>query len=65
MGNNPKTTVEEMANSLKNSGFLKEANLFLKIHREIPFGRLIIITRNGRIERVEREVEYDDLSDGL
>lgn len=59
-------TIQEIALLLKSKGFIKEANLLIKIHREVPNGRILLVTRKGRIERVEREIAYDDLlSDGL
>lgn len=60
-----KITIQELIVLIKNNGFIKEANLLEKIQKEVPFGRLTLLTHSGRVARIEREVEYDDLSDGL
>ena len=46
-------------------GFVKEANLIRKIHLEVPYGKITIITRDGRLVRTEQEIIYDDCSSGL
>lgn len=57
-------TIKDLAKKLKAWGFIKEANLIQKVQEEVPFGEITIITRDGRIQRVKREVEFDDLSAG-
>jgi len=33
--------------------------------RKIGYGNLVIVIRNGRLERVERTTEYDNCDDGV
>lgn len=65
MPNIERTTILKLIQQIRCQGFVKEANLLEKIHKNVPFGRITVVTRNGRIERVEREIEYDDLSSGV
>lgn len=60
-----KITIQDLIKLVRSNGFIKEANFLEKIHNDVPFGRITVLTHGGRIARVEREVEYDDLSSGL
>ncbi len=57
--------LQELILLIRNNGFIKEANLLEKISNEVRYGKIVLVTHAGRINRIEREVEYDDLSDGL
>jgi len=57
--------IEKIIKETGDKNLIKWANLMQKVRTRLKYGRITLIARNGMIDRIEIEREYDDCSDGL
>jgi len=57
--------IEQILRDTGDKNLIKWANLMKKVRTRIRYGKITLITRDGVIDRIEQQVEYDNLSSGL
>ena len=57
--------IEQILRDTSDKNLIKWANLMKKVRTRIRYGKITLITRDGVIDRIEQQVEYDNLSSGL
>ena len=61
----PSQAIEKIIKETGDKQLIKWANLMQKVRTKLKYGRITLITRNGVIDRIEIQTEYDDCSTGL
>jgi len=57
--------IEQILRDTGDKNLIKWANLMKKVRTRIRYGKITLITRDGTIDRIEQQVDYDNLSSGL
>ena len=57
--------IEQIIRETGDKELIKWANLMKKVRTKVKYGKITLITRDGQIDRIEQQTEYDNLSSGL